>query len=146
MSCLSISSGPPVQLTLMSFWPFLSYWPSTIMYQPVPPSIDPVPSYINQYHSILTQCHDVSNVIRWLRRSLCLNKMRKSIKNEIWGKLTSAHLLTLGLVVFLFNSSSLEVVANLAMPSVSQNESLNGCICKEVGGCTQASRRLSDLI
>ena len=31
-------------------------------------------------------------------------------------------------------------------PQTTCLKSLNGCICKEVGGCTQASRRLSDLI
>ena len=33
--------------------PFAFYWPSIIMYQPVPPSTDPVPLYINQYQPIL---------------------------------------------------------------------------------------------
>ena len=31
-------------------------------------------------------------------------------------------------------------------PQMAPLKSLNGCVCKEVGGCTQASWRLSDLI
>ena len=35
-------------------------WPSTIMYQQLPPSTDPVPPSTNKYHPLLTQYHPVS--------------------------------------------------------------------------------------
>ena len=37
-----------------------TYWPSTIMYQPVSPSSDPVPPSTDRYRLLLTQYHHIS--------------------------------------------------------------------------------------
>ena len=51
------------------------YWPSTIIYQPVPLHTDPVPPGVNQYRPILTQYHHVSTsaTLNWPSTTKCLS-------------------------------------------------------------------------